>query len=199
MDEFIDQKKLKLKEILSKDRFQHSKSVAVVAEKLALRYGVSTKKAVTAALLHDCSKGLSDGQYFEYLKQVPGYESMNEVHFNREKYNSLHALVSVVFAKEYFEIEDIDTLEAIKHHTNGASKMTLLGKIIYIADVIEPLRAESDDLKKIRKILESEGINQAIVYEIKCKLKNLLKRDRKISYELIGMYNSIIHEMEDEK
>lgn len=199
MSEYLDRHKDKLKELLSKDRLQHSKSVAMVAEKLALKYGASTKKAIAAALLHDCAKGLSDQEYFNYLAQVQGYSKIKQSEFVREKYNTLHAVVSAKFAEEYFDIEDEEILDAIRFHTNGCSKIGILSKIIYLADVIEPLREASEDLRKVRKILEYEGINKAIIYEVKCKFKNLIKRDKKISSDLLGMYNSIISEMEDTK
>jgi len=198
MDGYLIQKK-KLKEILSKDRYQHSKSVAIIAEKLALKYGVSSKNAIIASLLHDCSKGLDDSSYFDYLKQVKGYEHLKKSDYVRDKYNSLHASVSVQMAKEYFDIVDEEILTAISNHTYGSKNIDMLSKILYIADVVEPLRSESEELNKIRKILEYEGVNSAIVYEVKCKIKSLLKRDKRIPGELVEMYNSITKEMEGKK
>ncbi len=198
MDECVSHKK-KLKEILSKDRYQHSKSVAIIAEKLALKYGVSSKKAIIASLLHDCSKGLEDSSYFDYLKEIKGYENLKKSDFVRDKYSSLHARVSEEMAKKYFEIDDEEILVAISNHTYGCKDIDMLSKILYIADVVEPLRGESEELNKIRKILEYEGVNRAIIYEVKCKIKSLIKRDKRIPVDLVEMYNSIMKEMEGKK
>ncbi len=63
----------------------------------------------------------------------------------------MHAPVGAHLAKERFQIEDEEVLSAVAHHTMGRENMTLLEKIVFLADLIEPSRAY-EDVEEIRKI-----------------------------------------------
>ena len=53
---------------------------------------------------------------------------------------SWHQFIGVIVARDQFNIEDNEILESICFHATGRSSMSPLGKIIYSADKIDPLR-----------------------------------------------------------
>ena len=62
----------------------------------------------------------------------------------------LHAAAGVVLAKKHFGVEDPQVLSAIRWHTTGKQGMSLLDRIIYLADMIEPGRRPFPGLEEIR-------------------------------------------------
>lgn len=125
-----------LKSNLKEDRFKHSLSVRDTAEKLATIYGADIEKAKIAGLVHDCAKNMSNEDLIKIAKD-------NGVIIDEVFYNSpqlMHGLVGSIIAKQLMGIEDKEILDAIKYHTTGKKNMTLLEKVIYIADYIEPTR-----------------------------------------------------------
>lgn len=136
----------KLKSMISNERYNHSIGVQQTAVKLAVMYGADTIKASTAGLIHDCAKGFSDDELIEAADKY-GIET-NDV--TRSQPGLLHGPVGSHVAREVFSIEDDEILHAIWYHTTGCKNMSLLDKIIYIADYIEPGRDFSgvDELRK---------------------------------------------------
>ena len=113
---------------LSAHRMDHTAYVAETAIALAARFGADAKKARLAALLHDCAKHLSVGELLPYADTEPPVVPI------------LHAYAGADYAKTVYGVEDEEVLRAIRLHTTGDAGMTLLDKIIYLADMIEPSR-----------------------------------------------------------
>lgn len=129
-------------------RFEHTLGVAYTAAALAMRYGCDIKKAQAAGLLHDCAKCLSDEKRLSICKKnkIP----VTEV--ERKNPFLLHAKVGAYLAKEKYGIKDPDILNAVSSHTTGRQGMSLLEKIIFVADYIEPGRKSAPNLADIRKL-----------------------------------------------
>ena len=145
----IDLIKLKLKEMLGEERLEHSVNTSKIARKLAIKYGYNADKAELAGLLHDCAKDL-DNKTLE--KIVLEYHiELDEIILKIPKL--LHPLVGAVMAKKEFNIQDPVILKAIKTHSTGAAQMSLLDKIIYLSDKIEPLR-NMNGVEEVRKMAE---------------------------------------------
>lgn len=129
-------------------RYEHTLGVEFTSAALAMRYGASVKSARTAGLLHDCAKCLSDKERVSLCKKydIP----MTEL----EKANPflLHAKVGACLAKERYGVTDPDILNAILNHTTGRPGMSLLEKIVFIADYMEPGRNHAPNLEEIRKM-----------------------------------------------
>ncbi len=139
------------------ERFDHTIGVAYTAAALAMRYGYDVKRAQLAGLLHDCAKHYSDEKI---LQSCEKYNiSMKEV--ERENPFLLHAKLGAFLAMHKYHIEDDEVIEAILVHTTGKPDMSLLDKIIYVADYIEPNRHRAPNLKEIRK-LAFVDIDQAL-------------------------------------
>lgn len=120
---------------LNPRRMSHVLGTEQEAIRLAKRYGAEVEKAQIAALLHDCTKKLTpDEQFFlckQYHIELDGVEQMSP--------KLLHAKTGAEIARDVFGVED-DIYQAIKWHTTGHANMTLLQKVIYLADYIEPNR-----------------------------------------------------------
>ncbi|MCR5743643.1 MAG: bis(5'-nucleosyl)-tetraphosphatase (symmetrical) YqeK [Lachnospiraceae bacterium] len=143
----VSEIKKKLKKDLDKARYKHTKGVANTAVSLAMRYEYDLDKAYVAGLLHDCAKCFELSE-MEELCEKYGYE-LSEA----EKKNPalIHAGLGVYVAMDRYDIKDNDILSAIKWHTTGHADMTVLEKIIFVADYIEPGRYKQDNLQLIRK------------------------------------------------
>jgi len=136
-----------IKSRLSSKRFQHTLGVLEEAEKLAKHYGADIMKARWAALLHDCAKQYSTDKK-RALCNVWGIQ-LDEV--MSTQIGLAHGLIGAESAERDFYINDPEVNQAIRYHTTGHKKMTLLDKIIMLADYIEPYREFYEGLDEIRK------------------------------------------------
>lgn len=120
---------------LTEKRVAHVLGCENEAVSLANRWGEDPERAAVAGILHDITKRLSAE---EQLKLCEKYGIINDA---AEVANPklLHAKTGAAFARELFGIED-DIYGAIRWHTTGKPDMTLLEKIIYLADFVEPTR-----------------------------------------------------------
>lgn len=123
----------KLQNKLSPTRFAHCKSVSWLSYKVALNTHLDPFKALIAGLLHDLGKELEK----EEEKNIMNSYFSQYITLPRFAY---HQFVGCYLAKKEFNIEDEEVLDAIKYHATGNANMSLLGKIIYACDKIEPLR-----------------------------------------------------------
>ncbi|MFT4142861.1 MAG: bis(5'-nucleosyl)-tetraphosphatase (symmetrical) YqeK [Mobilitalea sp.] len=132
--------------VLKKSRFQHSIGVEEVACDLAAIYGYDVEKAGLAGLLHDCAKNLSDQELLDSCKENNITVSKMEERFPY----LLHGKVGAVLAESKYEVKDEEILDSIRYHTTGRPDMTLLDKIIFTADYIEPYREPLPRIEDIR-------------------------------------------------
>ena len=120
---------------LKRRRIPHVLGTEQEAIRLAERYGADVEKARRAALLHDCTKKLEMDEQLALCRQY-GIE-LDELEQNALKL--LHARTGAAVARDVFGVDD-EIYSAILWHTTGRAGMTLLEKIIYLADYIEPSR-----------------------------------------------------------
>lgn len=127
----------KMEKILEPNRYEHTLSVAYTAANLAAVHGEDVQKALVAGVLHDCAKCLSHKKQIALCDKYHVHLSPMEA---AENSPLLHAKTGSILAREEYGIEDEDILNAISYHTTGRPQMSVLEKIIYIADYIEPGR-----------------------------------------------------------
>ncbi len=130
-----------VKERVSQKRFSHIVGVAQTAKKLAEQFSQDRElayKAELAGWLHDACKEVKDKELIEQAKayglQLDPVEEQNG--------HLLHGPVAAQFVRRTFGLEDQEILNAIAEHTLGAVNMTLLSKIVFLADAIEPGRPD---------------------------------------------------------
>ena len=179
----------KLKKSLKKDRFKHTIGVAYTAASLAMRYGEDIDRAFTAGLLHDCAKAYSSD---EYVKMAKKYGiSVNE--FEMQSPGLLHAKLGAYFAKEKYQVTDKEILSSIVCHTTGKPNMSMLEKIIFTADYIEPGRFKAPRLDEIRKIC-FENIDDGIRMILSDTVEHLKESKSVIDTMTIDTYNFYTHQ-----
>ncbi|MEE0954693.1 MAG: bis(5'-nucleosyl)-tetraphosphatase (symmetrical) YqeK [Eubacterium sp.] len=138
----------KLKEELTSDRYRHTLGVTYTACALAMRYDADMDKARAAGLLHDCAKCIPNDKKIEICSE----QHIPVTPFELSHTALLHAKLGPYIARKRYNVTDPDVLDAINWHTTGKPEMTLLEKIIYIADYIEPNRDKAPNLYEVRKL-----------------------------------------------
>ena len=138
----------RLKKKMDEDRFEHTIGVAYTSVCLAMRYGEDLHKAELAGLLHDCAKCIPDDIKLDKCKR-------NNIPITKAQEQSpslLHAKLGAFIAADHYRIKDQDILNAIENHTTGRPAMSLLEKIVFVADYIEPRRNKASNLSKLRQM-----------------------------------------------
>lgn len=119
---------------MSERRFRHVLGVEETAVALAAKYGADEAKASIAALTHDYAKERPNDE-FELIIRRDGFD-LALLNYGNEIW---HGLVGADIVQRELAIDDEEILQAIRVHTTGAAKMSLLDKIIYVADYSEPV------------------------------------------------------------
>ena len=148
----VDLKNLTLEQLrpialsfLKHKRIPHVLGTEQEAIRLAERYSADVEKARRAALLHDCTKKLEMEEQLALCKQY-GIE-LDEL--EQVALKLLHSKTGAAIARNVFGVDD-ELYSAIWYHTTGRANMTLMEKIIYLADYIEPTR-DFPDVDVLRK------------------------------------------------
>ena len=169
----IEEINLYLKENLIEKRYAHILGVVDIAKKLAKLNGISEEKAEIASLAHDVAKNLSKTRMKEIIEENNIILSAVE----KDNANLWHSIIGAIEAKDKLGIEDEEILDSIRWHTTGKENMSILTKVIYIADMIEPSR-NFDGIENIRKITFEDldmgvycGLTRSIEFLL---IKNLL-------------------------
>ena len=186
--ENIDLIKADLKEKLPKKRYEHTLGVAYTAASLAMCYGEDILKAELAGILHDVAKAKKSSELKDDMKgYIDPYTDGDYVALIANKAPQiLHAIYAPYLTKKDYKIEDKDILSAIRWHTTGKKDMTMLEKIVFVADYIEPNRKKLPDLDRIR-ILSFHDISEAVKVIAKSTIEYLGSQGMyidKFTYEL---------------
>lgn len=147
-----------MKKKLDAGRYEHTLGVAYTASALAMRYGADCNQALAAGLLHDCAKCMSN----EKREKICRKHKLTITEAEQKNPFLLHAKVGSYLARKKYGITDSEILRAITYHTTGRPGMSLLEKIIYIADYIEPGRKQAPNLNTIRP-LAFQDLDRAMV------------------------------------
>ncbi len=173
----------KLKKTLKPKRYQHSMGVAKTAKKLAVRFGADADKAYLAGMLHDCAK-LPDMK--DQLKLAAKY-GMEFDEITARCPAVIHAPLGARHAREEYGVDDVEILDAIEFHTVGRADMTLMDKIIYVADMIEPTR-DFRGVGKLRR-LAGKNIDDAFIACLKESIEHNAKKESVIHPNTLEAWN----------
>lgn len=169
----VEEIKKYLKENLKESRYNHTLGVCEIALELAELNGVSKEKAEIAALAHDVAKNLSKEEMMKIIKD----NNIILSNVAKENMNLWHSIIAPIVAEEKLGITDEDILDAVRWHTTGKEDMSVLTKIIYIADMIEPGRSFPglEDIRKETFEDLDKGVYTGLTHSIQFLLsKNLL-------------------------
>lgn len=179
-----------VKEQLTEHRYTHTLGVMESALKLANRYGANEKKTELAAIFHDYAKFRPK----EEMKRIIMDEKMPAelLDFNSELW---HAPVGAFLVQKEAGINDEEILDAIRYHTSGRVGMTLLEKVIYLADYIEPGR-HFPGVDEVREMAE-HNLDQALIKSIQNTIFFLMKKGQPVFPATFYTYNDLIMKRED--
>ncbi len=175
-----------LKNNLSEKRFLHTMGVAETAKVLADRWGVEPFRAYVAGLVHDCAKEVPFDETIRLLEES-GFDLSP---LEKSTPGILHAPLGAILAKEIFDIDDEEILCAVKYHTTGRENMSVLEKIIYIADFIEPNRSysEAEEVRTLAKI----DIDKAALREADMVIKFNIAKGKMLHPDTIYTRNYLL-------
>lgn len=148
MNQQITKIRRKLIAELDKERYEHTLGVMYTAASMAMCHGADVEQALLAGLLHDCAKCIPGENKIKMCEKY--HLNVSEVEL--ENPSLLHAKLGAFLAAKKYHIEDKEIINAIASHTTGHPHMTLLEKIIYIADYIEPGRPELANMEEVRHL-----------------------------------------------
>lgn len=154
---------------LNEKRRKHIYGVVETAKKLAEKYGSDPEKAETAALFHDMFRSTPVEILNMFVRQL----QLDPVLMNNA--NLAHGPIAAVIMQRDYGIEDEDIINAVRYHTTGRENMSLLEKIIYLADAMEPGRAYPG-VDQLRKIAE-ESLDQACLFSMERSINYIRERN----------------------
>lgn len=175
-----------IKKTLSTHRFNHTVGVAKSAVQLAALYGADPEKAEISALLHDIARELDGDSMVKKCKQYG--ITMDEIELHVP--DLLHGRVGAVIAEEVYGIKDTEIIDAVKYHTTGRKNMTLMDKIIFIADMIEPGRQfPGVDMLREKAL---KDLNESVIAGLNSTIRFVLEKGMLIHPKSIEARNYLL-------
>ena len=176
---------------MSEKRYRHVLGVETASLELADRYAADPVKASLAALLHDYAKERADQVFLDLIDRYqldPDLKNWGN--------NIWHGVVGRYLITEEFGLTDEEILTAIARHTVGSSQMSLLDKVLYVADYIEPNR-DFPGVERARE-LAAQDLDKAVAYETAATVVHLAKKGIPIYPQTIETYNANIHHLKED-
>ena len=170
------------KQTLSPERFKHSEGVVKRAIEYAKIYNVDIETVKLVAIAHDIAKELTEQEKKDYI-------SYYKIEFDEiEKLNPKlhHAKIGAYICRDKYGFTE-DMVNAVKYHTTGRPNMSILEKIIYLADLTEENRTIID-LDYYVGIIK-ENIDKGMAETFKFLIPFILKNNSVIHLDSIKCYN----------
>ena len=176
------------KEKLSEKRFNHTLGVVKRAIQYAEIYNENMEKTKIAAILHDIAKEIPKEESYNMLEK---YEvKLDDI--EKRNFNLIHSILGAEIAKNEYGLDD-DIVNAIKYHTTGRENMSMLEKIIYLADATEPNRnyMSNENELSLNELVEliKTNIDEGLEYTLKWNLQSVLRRNLLVHLNTVKAYN----------
>ncbi len=167
---------------LNPRRLFHSECVSECAGVLAERYGASVEKARLAGLLHDVMKNAPANEQLALMPNITPLELLNT--------KVWHQISGEAFLRQNGIVTDEEILGAVRWHTTGKAGMTLLEKIIYVADFISADR-DYKDVEVVRR-LAYISLEHAILYTSRYTVNKMVSQDLLLHPATVECYNDML-------
>jgi predicted HD superfamily hydrolase involved in NAD metabolism len=177
-----------LEQRLSEFRLLHSISVAETAVGLAKRYGADPELAHLAGLLHDWDKCLSDEELLRRAEQF-GIEPRYRL---EDMAALLHAQTGAVAVAQRYPQLPPEVISAISRHTSAAPDMSELDMIIYLADMIEPLRTQGS-LAPLRRLAGNVELEDLFIKAYESTISHLVSRHKFLHPDTLDVWNAYVN------
>ncbi|MGM0419479.1 MAG: nicotinate-nucleotide adenylyltransferase [Bacillota bacterium] len=182
----IAQIKSDLSQEISPYRLKHTNKVVELAVKLAVKARISEDRAYITALLHDICKDKNRKELIDIITRSNWQVDRLEL----KSTELLHAPAAAVIAEDKYLIKDREILEAIRYHTTGSANLGVLGKILFLADKIEPGKDYSG--RKEIEELALKDLNRAVLMLTERTVYYLMNNNIEIHPNLIYLQNSLV-------
>lgn len=174
--------------LLSERRFHHSECVAQMAEHLAEKYGADPEKAWCAGMLHDILKEQPKEEQLKMMDEF-GIILTDE---ERSAPKLWHAILGAAYLERRVGISDREILNAVRYHTTARAGMSLLEKVLFVADFISDDR-QFDGVEPLRKAAK-KSLEQAVLLGCAVTVQDLAEHHLAIHPDTIAAYNwSVLH------
>lgn len=175
-----------IKKRLNPDRLYHSLNVADEAKKLAKHYGADEQKAFTAGLLHDILKNTPDSELLQYFER----NGIMLTETERASRKTWHAMAGADFLRRELHVTDEDILSAVRWHTTGRAGMTLLDKVLFVADFISADR----DYPGVERMREKAyvSLEDAMLEGLQFTINELVENAWPVHEDSIRAYNELV-------
>ncbi len=173
-------------EKLDEKRIYHCECVSESAAALAEKFGADTEKARLAGLLHDVTKNVSEEEHFELIRKA-GYEMTRVDETNHKVW---HQKSGAAYLKVNGICDDEEILSAVAWHTTGRAGMSLLEKIVYVADFISADR-HYNDVFEVRRRAE-KSLDKAILYTTRYTINKLVVFGQPVHPATVDCYNDTL-------
>ena len=167
-------------------RYNHSLNVAKEAVTLAKLYGADEEKAYIAGILHDITKELPFDEQLQIMQD--GGIILDNVQKTAPKL--WHGISGSVYIQKDPGITDPDIINAIRYHTTGRAGMSLLERVIFVADFTSEERDYNG--AQIMRQKSRESLEEAMIYGFQFTLCDLTQRKLAIHPDEVFCYNDII-------
>lgn len=167
---------------LSEKRFRHSLAVADEALRLAKKYSCDPEKAFEAGLLHDICKDTDPNEQLKLMEQFG--IMLDNVEKGEPKL--WHAMAGAAYIQHVLKLEDPEIISAVRYHTTARAGMSLLEKIIFLADFTSSDR-DYDGVAQLRQAVDC-GLDTAM-YEALCfSVEDLKQRGRQVHHDTLEAF-----------
>ncbi len=188
----VDEIKKYLKNVLSEKRFYHSECVMEMCEELAKIYNEDIEKAKLVGIAHDVAKEMPTEEKFKYIED----NNIEADNIEKRYPTLLHAKIGADIAVKKFGFTD-DMGQAIICHTTAKANMTMLDKILYIADWIG-IDRHFEDTEYLRNLAKN-NIDEAIIYSLNSTIKEKLENQEEIHLDSVMALNYLLGEKNKNK
>lgn len=185
-----------LKSRMNEHRYAHSLNVAERAVFLAEKYGADPQKAEFAGLVHDICKGIPNEEQLSIIKNA-GIELDEDTLKSPALW---HSIAGAVYCEHELGVTDKDVLNAVRYHTSGRGKMSILEKVIYMADLTSAERNYPD--AEYTRNLTDYNLDEGIAYGVRWIAGDLERRGfpkGKDTEALLEEYKNVLITFEERK
>ena len=163
------------------------------AVELAKKYGEDEQKAALVGITHDIAKEMSFEESLQYIEDNKIEISM----YDKEVPATLHGIIAAdLTGKKYGFTKEMQ--DAIKYHTTARENMTLLDKILYVADKTEPRTRNYSKLEEYNNVIREKGLDEAVLFGIEQHtIQNAINKRKLLHINSILARNDIIRRTKD--
>lgn len=175
-----------IKSHLSDKRYHHSCEVAKAAKRLAKKYGADQEKAEIAGILHDIMKDTPKDEQLKIMNRFGII--LNDIEAVTP--NLWHQISGAAYVEHELDIKDPEIISPIRWHTSGKKDMTLMEKVVFIADFI----SDDRDYKGVDKMraIAKESLDKAIIEGLSFTISELAQNEKAIISDTFDAYNDAV-------